>query len=307
MRSRLFILGPTASGKHAAALAVASELGAAIISIDSMKVYRRMDIGTAKPTREELSRVEHFLIDILDPSESYSAARFVDDAKNGENRIVASGRPVCYAGGTALYYKALSRGIFRGPSADGEIRKELAAIADKRGALFLHAELEKVDPNAARKIHTNDLRRIVRALEVFRKTGQKISDLQTQFDAEPTDGAVVCLRRERDDLRRRIEHRVREMFGAGLIDEVRGLLKEGDGWSREARSGVGYKEVVEHLSGECDREELERRICVNTWRFARRQMMWFKSFKEVAWIDVADSETPKVVARRILAVYNRAE
>jgi tRNA dimethylallyltransferase len=221
----IFILGQTGSGKHAAAEAVAERLGAQLISIDSMKVYRGMDIGTAKPKRP------YRLVDICDPSESYNAGRFVRDARKC---LEDCARPL-FVGGTALYYKTFAYGIFEGPEADPALREELVAI----GAPKLHEELQKVDPKAASKIHPNDLKRLVRAVEVYRKTGEPISARHTHFDAGRTlEADVFGFRRE--DIKDRIAARTKTMLKAGLVDEVRALLARP--WSKEGRRAVGYRE-----------------------------------------------------------------
>lgn len=271
MTRPIFILGQTASGKHAAAEAVADRLGAQLISIDSMKVYRGMDIGTAKPKRP------HRLMDICDPSESYNAGRFVRDARQC---LQDCPRPL-FVGGTALYYKTLVYGLFEGPEADPVLREELVAI----GAPKLHEELQKVDPKAAAKIHPNDLKRLVRAVEVFRKTGEPISSKQTHFDAAPTLEADVFGFR-RVDIKERIAARTKRMLAAGLLDEVKRLMERP--WSKEGRRAVGYREVVDHLNGEYGAAEMERLINRNTNTLARHQIMWFKRFPEVTWVQDAD-------------------
>jgi tRNA dimethylallyltransferase len=267
----IFILGQTASGKHAAAEAVADRLGAQLISVDSMKVYRGMDIGTAKPKRPYL------LVDICDPSESYNAGRFVRDARKC---LEECPRPL-FVGGTALYYKTFAYGIFEGPEADPALREELVAI----GAPKLHAELQKVDPKAASKIHPNDLKRLVRAVEVYRKTGEPISARHTHFDAGRTlEADVFGFRRE--DIKDRIAARTKKMLKAGLVDEVRSLLARP--WGKEGRRAVGYREVIDHLEGKVDADEMERLINRNTNNLARHQIMWFKRFPEVTWVQGAD-------------------
>jgi len=267
----IFILGQTGSGKHAAAEAVADRIGAQLISIDSMKVYRGMDIGTAKPKRP------YRLVDICDPADSYNAGRFVRDARACLSECP---RPL-FVGGTALYYKTLAYGIFEGPEADPALREELVAI----GAPKLHEELQRVDPRAASKIHPNDLKRLVRAVEVFRKTGEPISSKHTHFDAGPTlDAQVFGFRRE--DIKERIAQRTRRMLQAGLVDEVRRLLERP--WSKEGRLAVGYREVIDHVNGVCDAAEMERLINRNTNNLARHQIMWFKRFTEIVWVKDAD-------------------
>ncbi len=271
MARPIFILGQTASGKHAAAEIVADRLGAQLISVDSMKVYRGMDIGTAKPKRAYL------LIDLCDPSESYNAGRFVRDARAC---LRDCPRPL-FVGGTALYYKTLAYGLFEGPEADPALREELVAI----GAPALHDELRRVDPKAASKIHPNDLKRLVRAVEVYRKTGEPISSKHSHFDAAPTLEADVFGFR-RDDIKERIAARTKRMLREGLVEEVKGLL--GRPWSREGRRAVGYREVLDFLDGQVDAAEMERLINRNTNTLARHQVMWLKRFREVQWVGDAD-------------------
>ena len=267
MRRPIFILGQTSSGKHEAAESLADRLGATLLSIDSMKVYRGMDIGTAKPRRP------YRLVDLCDASESYNAGRFVRDARAS---MADCDRPL-FVGGTALYYKALVYGMFEGPEADPALREELVAL----GAPALHAELRRVDPPAAAKIHPNDLKRLVRAVEVFRKTGEPISSKHTHFDAKPSlEADVFVLHRE--NLKERIAARTKRMLRDGLVDEVKRLL--GRPWGREGRLAVGYREVIAFLEGEHDEAEMERLINRNTNTLARHQRMWFKRFSEARWV-----------------------
>jgi tRNA dimethylallyltransferase len=267
----IFILGQTSSGKHSAAETVADRLSAQLISIDSMKVYRGMDIGTAKPKRP------YRLVGICDPSESYNAGRFVRDARQC---LQDCARPL-FVGGTALYYKTFAYGLFEGPEADPKLREELTAL----GAAGLHEELSKVDPKAAAKIHPHDLKRLIRAVEVFRMTGEPISSKQTHFDAAPTLQADVFGFR-REDIKDRIGIRTKRMLKDGLVEEVRELLKRP--WSKEGRRAVGYREVVEFIEGVVDAAEMERLINRNTNTLARHQVMWLKRLPEVQWVKDAD-------------------
>lgn len=266
----LFILGQTASGKHAAAEAVADRIGAQLLSIDSMKVYRGMDVGTAKPKRP------YRLVDLCDPAESYNAGRFVRDARAA---LAECERPL-FVGGTALYYKALAYGLFEGPEADPALREELVAI----GGAGLHEELRRVDPAAAAKIHPNDLKRLVRAVEVFRKTGEPISSKHVHFGTRTLDADVFGFRRE--DIRDRIAERTRKMLAAGLVEEVRRLLQKP--WGKEGRRAVGYREAIDHLEGRTDAAEMERLINRNTNTLARHQLMWFKRMPEIRWVTGPD-------------------
>ncbi len=222
----VLLLGTTASGKTAAALALAPLLNAEIVSIDSMQVYRRMDIGTAKPTPAERAAVRHHLIDVVEPSESFSVARFVELADAAIADITARGKTVLAVAGTPLYLMGLMYGMFEGPSADESFRAALRERATREGTPALHAELAVIDPAAAARIHPNDLKRIERALEVHRLTGRPLSAMQTQWDASHMRYAasVVGIRREKEDTSRRINQRVRQMIDAGLVDEVRSLM-----------------------------------------------------------------------------------
>lgn len=270
MSRPIFILGQTASGKHEAAIRVADRLDGQLASIDSMKVYRGMDIGTAKPKRP------HRLMDVCDPAESYNAGRFVRDARA---LLAECPRPV-FVGGTILYYKTLAYGLFEGPEADPALREELVAA----GAPALHAELSRVDPVAAGKIHPHDLKRLVRAVEVFRKTGEPISGKHTHFGTRTLEGDVFAFRR--DDLLDRIARRTKKMLETGLVEEVRALLK--NPWGKEGRRAVGYREVVDFLEGRVDAAEMERLINRNTNRLARHQRMWLQRLPEVVWVKDAD-------------------
>jgi tRNA dimethylallyltransferase len=299
----LALVGPTASGKHAVAVLAAEALGAEIINMDSMKVYRGMTIGTAKPPPEDLARVPHHLIDILDPWESYSAARFVADARTMIDAIRARGRQPLLVGGTILYLKSLLHGLFTGPSADAALRAELAGIARSRGPEALHADLARVDPETAKRLHPNDLKRVIRALEVYRKTGVPLSRFHGSFDAPPKEPcSILALRREREALCRRIENRVHQMMREGLVEEVRRLLAHPRGMSPEALQGHGYKELVPHLEGRATLGEAREAVIRNTKLYARKQMTWLRGFGDaVRWLDVRDGEAPETVAARAVS------
>ncbi len=299
-----FLIGCTGSGKGAVGRAVAERVGAEIISVDSMKVYRGMDIGTAKPTREERARVPHHLIDVAEPWESFSVARYVEAADAAIRDITARGRRVLVVGGTCLHIKALSEGLFEGPGADPQIRAEIRRRAGSEGAAALHRELARVDPRAAERIHPNDLRRIERALEVFRLTGRPISELQQQWDAPQRryDCRFVGLRREKADQNHRINLRVQRMIERGLVDEVRSLLSDPRGLSDVAAQAVGYAEIIAHLRGEGSLEDAVERIKINTRRLAKSQRTWFRRWRDVAWLDVAEAEPVEAIVERVLAL-----
>ncbi len=283
------ILGATAAGKSAAALAVAGRFGAEIISADSMQVYRGMDIGTAKPSPAERESVPHHLIDIRDPWESFSTAQYVELADNAVADITARGRLPLLVGGTALYIRSLLAGIFEGPSADWDFREEIRILADTIGIEALHARLAEVDAEAAARIHPNDLRRIERALEIHHKTGQKPSSLRNQWASADLryDARIAGIFWPREILKNRIDERVDKMVSDGWLGEVEGLLGDTRGMSREASQALGYAQLARVVNGEIPLAEAVDEIKRKTRRFAKAQMTWFKSFHNVCWIDAS--------------------
>ncbi|MGL4513540.1 MAG: tRNA (adenosine(37)-N6)-dimethylallyltransferase MiaA [Lacipirellulaceae bacterium] len=300
------LTGATASGKTAVALALAERLagGAEVLSLDSMAVYRGMDIGTAKPTAAERTRVRTHLVDLRDPDEEFSVAEYLAEAERALADVRSRGVAPLFVGGTPLYLKCLLRGLFEGPGADWDLRHEIEEELEHAGLAALHERLTMVDPVAASTIHPNDARRIVRALEVFRATGEPISHRQLEFE-DPVRAEclrVFALRRERDDQHRRIESRVDAMVAEGLIDEVRALTSGGSRLGRSASQAVGYRETLEHLGGEHDLATTVERMRVRTRRFAKRQGTWFRSLAEVQFIDVAPDDAPEAIAERVLAL-----
>ena len=292
-----FIVGCTGCGKGAVGRELARRTGAEIVSLDSMKVYRRMDIGTAKPSPELRREIPHHLIDIVEPSEGFSVANYVARADRALADIQARAKPVLAVGGTPLYLKALTEGLFEGPSADSEVRGRLHAQAEAEGRVALHGRLKEVDPEAAGRIHPNDLRRLVRALEVFELTGRPISALQEQWDRERTryDFKLIGLRRDLADQNHRTNLRVRRMVEAGLVDEVKSLLAEPESLSRSARQALGYAEIIRHLSGELSLADMIEMIKINTRQFAKAQRTWFKRFRQIEWLDLTpDADTGEI-------------
>ena len=304
VRDCWFLSGATAVGKTAVGLALAERLEAEIISLDSMAVYRGMDIGTAKPTLAELARVPHHLIDIVDPDEDYSVERYLDAAHAKIAEISARGREVLFVGGTPLYLKALLRGLAAGPPADWEMREQIKAEVAEVGNQALYDRLEQVDPLAASQIHPHDTRRLIRALEVFRTTGEPISHRQLHFDEglSAEECRVFVMRRPREEQHERINDRVDAMIERGLIDEVRRLLAEGPGLGRTASQAVGYREVQMLIAGECDLESAIANIKTRTRRFAKRQGTWFRSLSECRFVDVAGDRDPEELAAEIVSV-----
>ena len=293
-----FLTGATAVGKTAVGIEMARQLGAEIVSMDSMAIYRGMDIGTAKPTAEQRVAIPHHVIDIVDPADDFSVAQYLDAARAAIAEIRQRGRQVLFVGGTPLYLKCLLRGLFDGPSANWQFRNEIQAELTLVGPAALHERLAQFDPVAASQIHPHDARRLVRALEVFLATGEPISHQQLEFEeGRPADECrVFVLRRSREEQHRRIEERVEWMIQAGLIEEVRLLTSDGRTLGRTASQAVGYREVVEHLRGDYDRPATVERIKSRTRRFAKRQGTWFRSLSECRFIDVAgDDDLPAIV------------
>ena len=320
----ILILGVTASGKGRLAFDLADSMGAEIISIDSMKVYRRMNIGTAKPPEEARRRIKYHLIDIVEPSDSFSVGTFLDAALHAIEQIRSHNRPVVAVGGTALYIKALLYGLFEGPPSDEQIRTRLKAEAQAEGLDELHRRLKKIDPDAAERIHPNDAKRIIRALEVHQITGRPISSLQQQWPqgrggaAEVGDRqssiehrassieyreskhnwTMIGLRREKNEENKRINARAKRMIDAGLVDEVKALLAEDRPLSKQARCAIGYAEIIEHLAGRMSLEEAVELIKKNTRRLAKGQRTWFKTFKNVNWLDIEAEEPAEKILDR---------
>jgi tRNA dimethylallyltransferase len=296
----ILIIGVTASGKGRLAFDLAEHLGAEIISIDSMKVYRRMDIGTAKPPKEARQRVKYHLIDIVEPSDSFSVGAFIDAASDAIGQINGRNRKIVAVGGTALYIKSLLYGLFDGAGTDENIRADLRARAETEGPAELHRELTKIDPAAAERINPNDSKRIVRALEVYQLTGKPISSFQKQWQQRKMkhDWTIMGLRREKADASSRINKRVKKMISAGLVDEVKSLLDEEKPLGKQARCAIGYAEIIEHLSGQISLEDAIESIKINSRRLAKGQRTWFKTFQNVHWLDIAEEETPEQILDR---------
>ncbi len=293
-----YLTGPTASGKTEIGLELAQRLDAEIISLDSMTLYRHMNIGTAKPNARQQRRVPHHLIDILDPDQSFSLSNYVDAATAKIEQIRERGRQVLFVGGTPLYLKAMLRGIFRGPPADWKFRQQIEEELQAVGLPALHQRLQQVDPLSAAKLHPHDKRRIIRALEVYRSTGRPISHLQTRFDeGRPADQCrVFVVTWPRDVLHRRIQQRVETMFAAGLVDEVRRILDRFQNLSRTASQAVGYREVIEGLKQGRAREQTIEIVKTRTRRFARHQETWFRSLSECRFlVRTADDDQPAII------------
>jgi len=281
------ILGPTATGKSALALAVAERYGGEIINCDSTAVYRGFDIGTDKIAIADRRGIPHHLIDIVDPTEEYTAAQYARDAAAVVRDVHARGRLPILAGGTGFYFRALTRGLFPGPGRDAELRQRLEAIAGRRGVGFLHRILQRVDPPSASRIQPRDLKRLVRALEVFFLTGRPLT---THFaDTVPPlpdfDIIGVALRLPAAQISERVTRRVDEQFERGLLDEVRGLLACGVPEAARPFGGLVYRQALEHLHGVRDEPATRALIAQENRRYARRQLIWFRKEPNLSWFD----------------------
>lgn len=283
----LILTGPTACGKSALALELAERIGGEVVALDSMTVYRGMDIGTAKPTAAERARVPHHLIDVFDPWESLTVAWWLAQAEAACADIIARGKRPIFVGGTPFYLKALLHGLFPGPPADEELRRSLEVEAARDGNAALHARLAAVDPKTAARLHPNDVRRVVRALEVHTLTGKPISGWQQTWDTvsfaespeaapPPAQVSAVVLELPREVLYDRINCRVGAMLDVGWLDEVRALRALPRPLSREARQALGYRELLDWLDRGGDWSETVELIRTHTRQFAKRQLTWFR-------------------------------
>jgi len=308
---KILILGVTASGKGRVAFELAKNMGAEIISIDSMKVYRRMDIGTAKPPKEARQQVRHHLIDVVEPSESFSVGTFLKMTYDTIKQITSRNAPIIAVGGTALYIKALLYGLFEGPAANQQLRDKLKKRAETEGVTSLYQELAQVDPVLAERISSNDAKRIIRALEVYQLTGRPISTFQKQWTTEDRrqneiigrgikyDWKIISLRREKTEESKRINARVKKMIDDGMADEVKSLLDEEKPMSPQAQSAIGYAEIIDYLNGRHSLEEAVELIKRNTRRLAKHQRTWFKTFRNVNWIDIKPDESAEEILSRV--------
>ena len=296
-----YLTGPTASGKSSVGMALAEELEAEIISLDSMAVYRELDVGTAKPTDEEQMIVTHHLIDVVDPSEDYSLAQYVTAAYEAIRDIKRRGKKVLFVGGTPLYLKAMLRGIFAGPPADSNLRRELQEKSQIYPPEFLHTELEKIDPVSAARLHPNDTKRLIRAIEVFRNSGIPISEWQKQFDkpAPISRCKVAVLDWPRDVLYERINRRVDQMIDNGFLDEIHQLTKRFLPISQTAAQALGYKELFDYLDKKMSLYATVEMIKQNTRQFAKRQMTWFRSLEECQFISLQPKMTKLQIVEQV--------
>jgi tRNA dimethylallyltransferase len=297
----LALVGPTASGKSTIALHLAESTGAVIVSADSMQVYRDMNIGTAKPTFEDRRRVAHFMLDVAEPTEDFSVAEYTRLAEAILAEHVAAGISVIVCGGTGYYVQSLIDGICESPPGDAGFRARMEEEAGSVGAEALHKRLAEIDPEAAESIHPNNLRRTIRALEVYHLTGKTITEFRQEQEPSPWRDRTLFfgIRRSWEELDRRIEQRVRRMLDDGLVDEVNRLMAEGCERGSTALQAIGYKELVDHLRGAITLEEAAERIALVTRQFARRQMTWWRRDERVEWLLLEEDEDPARTAERI--------
>lgn len=287
----LVLIGPTAVGKTALSLKLANTWNAEIISGDSMQVYRGMDIGTAKIKEDEREGVPHHLIDIRDPEEAYSAADFQAEAEQQIREIASRGKLPFIVGGTGLYIESLCYQYqFADNGSDEAFRAEQEAFASEHGPEALHCKLGQIDPRAAERLHPNDIRRVIRALEVHHLTGQTFSEQQEgQKKVSPYDLIIIGLTMDRAELYRRIERRIDMMLEEGLVAEVEGLMKRGLPSHAVPMQALGYKEIVRYLNGEYSLEAAVELLKRDTRRFAKRQLSWFRHMKDIHWIDMGEN------------------
>jgi tRNA dimethylallyltransferase len=293
MNKVIVIVGPTAVGKTKVAIKLAQKVNGEIISADSMQIYKYLDIGTAKPTTEEMEGIKHYMIDIVEPDQEYSVAMYKEMALKCIDNVIKNNKIPIIVGGTGLYIKTVVENIeFSETISDWEYRKELSDKAEKEGDEFLHKKLEDIDPEAAAKIHKNDLKRIIRALEVFKYTGKPISYHQQISKQNPSKYEFIMfgLTMNREKLYRRIDQRVNNMIEGGLIQEVKKLIDIGISDKSIAMQGLGYKEMLEYFSGTKTIDEVTDIIKRDSRRYAKRQLTWFRRNASINWIDIEEDE-----------------
>lgn len=310
MNNIICIAGPTASGKTALAATLAKELNGEVVSCDSMQVYKRMDIGTAKPTLEEMQGIPHHMIDVAEPWEDFSVSRYCDMAAPIVDDILSRGKTAVIAGGTGLYMDSLIRGNAFAPFPATGVRERLEAQADTVGMKAMLSQLRSVDPDAARRLHLSDRKRILRALEVYLETGETITEHNRKTQAVPPRYSPLWLGLDfarRGELYRRIDLRVGLMLEQGLVEEIRGLLADGIPETATAMQAIGYKEFVDALDGRCTIEEAADLVRQSSRRYAKRQLTWFRRNKAIHWLIRDTGDTGREIlenARRIVSDFD---
>ena len=310
MEKIICVVGPTASGKTALAAALAKELNGEVVSCDSMQVYRRMDIGTAKPTLEEMQGIPHHMIDVAEPWEDFSVSRYCEMAAPIVDDIISRGKTAVIAGGTGLYMDALIRGNAFAPFPATGVRERLEAQADAEGMEAMLSRLRAVDPDAAQRLHLSDRKRILRALEVYLETGETITEHNRKTQAVPPRYSPLWLGLDfarRGELYRRIDLRVGLMLEQGLVEEIRRLLADGIPEKTTAMQAIGYKEFVDALDGRCTIEEAADQVRQSSRRYAKRQLTWFRRNKAIHWLIRDTGDTGREIlenARRIVSDFD---
>ena len=287
----VILTGPTSVGKTSLSIRLAHEIGGEIISADSMQVYRGMDIGTAKITEEEMDGIPHYLVDILEPDQPFNVVEFQRRAREAMSRIESHGKIPIVVGGTGFYIQALLYDIdFSDHPEKEDYRKELTRLAEEKGKEYLHSMLEEVDPEYAASVHYHNVKKVIRALEYHRETGGKLSahNREQKERTSPYQFAYLVLNQDRKLLYRRINQRVDQMMEQGLLQEVRRLSERGFTPDLVSMQGLGYKEFFDYFDGTCSLDEVVERIKMETRRFAKRQLTWFRREKDVIWIDKGD-------------------
>lgn len=301
----IVLVGPTGVGKTEISLDLAKITNSEIISCDSMQIYKGMDIGTAKVSAKEAQMVKHHLIDIKEPTQSYSVCDYVEDAKKALDVIFKKGKNVMVVGGTGLYADSFVRGTdFTDAGSSEEIRNELTEYAQKNGNELLHKMLEEIDPESARAIHHNNIKRVIRAIEYYRVSGEKISDhnKKSALIPSPYDHIYIGLTRDRESLYERIDKRVDIMISQGLTDEVFNLWKKGCTLDMTSMQALGYKEIIHYIYGKCTFDEAIRILKRDSRRYAKRQLTWFNRNKDINWINLSEYSSKDEVIKEIVSI-----
>ena len=293
----MVICGPTASGKTKLGIEVANKINGEIISCDSMQIYKDMNIGTAKPTKLEMSQAKHYLVDFVSPTERYSVAEYKKDAEKVIEKILEEGKTPIIVGGTGLYLNSLIYGIvYPNIETDLKYREELENKVNEEGLGNLYNEAKKIDPEAIEKISPNDKKRILRILEIYHQTGKNKTEIEAEsrINGVKYDYRIFVLNMDREKLYERINKRVDIMIEQGLIDEVKNLLKKYNEFPT-AMQGLGYKEIVEYLDNKITKEEAIEKIKMESRRYAKRQITWFKSYKNAIWLDAENKNNVDII------------
>lgn len=292
-RKIIIVAGPTAVGKTKYSIELAKAFNGEIVSADSMQIYQYMDIGSAKPTKEELSQAKHYLVDEIDPRREFSVAEYQVLAKRYIEQIFASGKTPVVSGGTGLYINSLLYDMdFSVMPKQADFRKQLEREAELHGVEFVHDKLKALDPDAADRIHPNNLKKVIRAIEVFETTGEGIREFRESFVPTEDYGCILIgLNRDREELYRRIDERVDQLMNVGLVEEIKSLLDKGLTENSISMKGIGYKEIIAYLHGEYDQAEAVRLVKQNTRHYAKRQLTWLRRYQDMIWFNLSEYRT----------------